>query len=581
MLGPAVRWTPQGRADDRGSPRGREHDTPARCRRPCSCCSARPATWPSAWCCRRSTSSPSSGLLPEEWRLVGNGRGDVSHEDFRRPVHDVLDGVRPAARRGPWEEFRDAAALRRRRLRSRRPGQPARRPRRGPRASSATTPQLVHYLAVPPVGVRAADQGAGAARPGQGRPGRLREAVRHLAGALPRARRAGALGAGRGAGLPDRPLPRQGGDAGPARAALRQRAVRAASGTASTSSRCRSTCPRRSTSPTAPASTTRPARCSTCSSPTCSRSPPRWRWNRRPASARGPAGGPRVGDRRVPPARSAEVVLGQFDGYRRRDGVAEDSTTDTFVAARLWVDTDRWRGVPFLLRTGKRLARSEQLVSLLLHARRPARGTAPPRQRRCRCRCRAAARSTSGWWPRSPARARAGPGRGTTLDLKQVPGGAPLPPYVSLIHDVLTGDRSLFTTSDGLAKAWATVPRCWTPRRRCSPTSRAAGARPPPPSWPARRAGCSATARAEPGRQPTVTAASSTTNDVCSELSSLPVNVTVTVWPARQSRGVQRVTTRRVQVRVRREGGRTRPSVSGVSLSYGDVVVVSAVSTCR
>jgi glucose-6-phosphate 1-dehydrogenase len=45
----------------------------------------------------------------------------------------------------------------------------------------------------------------------------------------------------------------------------------------------------------------------------------------------------------------------------------------------------------------------------------------------------------------------------TTLDLKQVPGGTPLPPYVSLIHDVLTGDRSLFTTSAGLAKAWDAV----------------------------------------------------------------------------------------------------------------------------
>jgi glucose-6-phosphate 1-dehydrogenase len=43
----------------------------------------------------------------------------------------------------------------------------------------------------------------------------------------------------------------------------------------------------------------------------------------------------------------------------------------------------------------------------------------------------------------------------TTLDLKHVPGGTPLPPYVSLLHDILTGDRSLFTTSKGLADAWA------------------------------------------------------------------------------------------------------------------------------
>src|SRR4051794_9048652 len=61
-----------------------------------------------------------------------------------------------------------------------------------------------------------------------------------------------------------------------------------------------------------------------------------------------------------------DVVLGQFEGYRDIDGIADDSTTDTFVAARLWVDTDRWRGVPFLLRTGKRMTCSAQRVSLLL-----------------------------------------------------------------------------------------------------------------------------------------------------------------------------------------------------------------------
>src|ERR687893_359665 len=64
-----------------------------------------------------------------------------------------------------------------------------------------------------------------------------------------------------------------------------------------------------------------------------------------------------------------EVVLGQFDGYTYTEGVADDSQTDTYVAARLWVDSDRWRGVPFVLRTGKRMAASEQRVSLLL--RRP------------------------------------------------------------------------------------------------------------------------------------------------------------------------------------------------------------------
>src|SRR3954453_2223552 len=70
--------------------------------------------------------------------------------------------------------------------------------------------------------------------------------------------------------------------------------------------------------------------------------------------------------RRFRPIDPAEAVLGQFAGYRDIKGVAKGSRTDTFVAAKLWIDTPRWRGVPFLLRTGKRLAVSEQRVSLVL-----------------------------------------------------------------------------------------------------------------------------------------------------------------------------------------------------------------------
>ena len=76
------------------------------------------------------------------------------------------------------------------------------------------------------------------------------------------------------------------------------------------------------------------------------------------------------------PLDPAEVVLGQFDGYRDVPGVAPESTRDTFVAARLWIDNPRWRGVPFYLRTGKRLAASQQRVSLILREGRPARRAA-------------------------------------------------------------------------------------------------------------------------------------------------------------------------------------------------------------
>jgi glucose-6-phosphate 1-dehydrogenase len=57
----------------------------------------------------------------------------------------------------------------------------------------------------------------------------------------------------------------------------------------------------------------------------------------------------------VRPLDRASVVRGQFRGYRDEPGVAPDSGVETYVAARLAIDTWRWAGVPFLVRAGKRL----------------------------------------------------------------------------------------------------------------------------------------------------------------------------------------------------------------------------------
>src|SRR5450755_452730 len=45
------------------------------------------------------------GLLPERWLLVGNGRGDVAHEDFHAHIHEVLTEFGPHPEQGPWESF--------------------------------------------------------------------------------------------------------------------------------------------------------------------------------------------------------------------------------------------------------------------------------------------------------------------------------------------------------------------------------------------------------------------------------------------------------------------------------------------
>ena len=151
----------------------------------------------------------------------------------------------------------------------------------------------------------------------------------------------------------------------------------------------------------------------------------------------------------------SEVVLGQFDGYTDTEGVEKNSSTDTFVAARLWVDNDRWRDVPFLLRTGKRLHASHQRVSLIL--RDPEDGPLQdfPKDGNV------LSFDLSGNGGISLRLVAKKPGPALELEpaeiglkLETLEGADPLPPYVRLIHDVLTGDRGLFTRPDGLAAVW-------------------------------------------------------------------------------------------------------------------------------
>jgi glucose-6-phosphate 1-dehydrogenase len=155
------------------------------------------------------------------------------------------------------------------------------------------------------------------------------------------------------------------------------------------------------------------------------------------------------------PIDPAEVVLGQFEGYRDVPGVAAGSDRDTYVAARLWIDNERWRGVPFYLRTGKRLAATEQRVSLIL------REPAGPLAGQLPAEANVLSFSLAGNGEIDLSLVAKKPGAALELDvarasipLSGLKGADPLPPYVRLIHDVLLGDRSLFTRPDGLAAVW-------------------------------------------------------------------------------------------------------------------------------
>jgi glucose-6-phosphate 1-dehydrogenase len=157
------------------------------------------------------------------------------------------------------------------------------------------------------------------------------------------------------------------------------------------------------------------------------------------------------------PLAHEDVVLGQFEGYTDTDGIAADSTMDTFVAARLWIDTDRWRGVPFLLRTGKQLAESQEVVSLIFSAPDPSPLSPPPTGNVLRVDLAGAGAIELQLTVKEPGADFTLAAASVSLPLAHVEDADPLPPYVKLLSDVVEGDRSLFTRPDGLAAAWDAV----------------------------------------------------------------------------------------------------------------------------
>jgi glucose-6-phosphate 1-dehydrogenase len=155
------------------------------------------------------------------------------------------------------------------------------------------------------------------------------------------------------------------------------------------------------------------------------------------------------------PLDPAEVVLGQFTGYRGVPGVDPRSSRDTYVAARLHIDNSRWRNVPFYLRTGKRMAASRQRVSLILRdPPGPLAGRLPRAGNVLSFSLAGDGEITLSLVAKKPGPALDLGVARASIPLASLRGADPLPPYVRLIHDVLLGDRSLFTRPDGLAAAW-------------------------------------------------------------------------------------------------------------------------------
>ncbi len=164
--------------------------------------------------------------------------------------------------------------------------------------------------------------------------------------------------------------------------------------------------------------------------------------------------------RSMVPIQPTDVVRGQYQGYRKEDGIDRESDTETFIALKCSIDNWRWAGVPFFLRTGKRLAEGQRIISIAF--REPPRSMFPP---------------GSGIGTQGPdhltfdladsskmSRSFSGkrPGPGMRLDKLSMQFamrdtgfvGEVLEAYERLILDAMRGDHTLFNTAEGIERLW-------------------------------------------------------------------------------------------------------------------------------
>jgi len=159
--------------------------------------------------------------------------------------------------------------------------------------------------------------------------------------------------------------------------------------------------------------------------------------------------------RAVADADSAHYVRGQYDGYLKTDGVAPDSTTETYAALRLDIENWRWAGVPFFIRTGKHLAATQTELRLVFK-HPPKLGfnmlgrDAEPNQVVVRLD------PTTGIRMVVEAHRSDAPGaEPITLDMEfSTQGGEGPTPYEVLLHAAMIGDSTRFTRQDAVEEAW-------------------------------------------------------------------------------------------------------------------------------
>jgi glucose-6-phosphate 1-dehydrogenase len=157
----------------------------------------------------------------------------------------------------------------------------------------------------------------------------------------------------------------------------------------------------------------------------------------------------------VAEADPAHYVRGQYDGYLKIDGVASDSQTETYAALRLEIENWRWAGVPFFIRTGKRLPATQTELRLVFK-HPPKIGfrifdrALEPNQLVVKLDPSPGIRLVV-----EAHRADAPGEKPIELDMEFAEQGGEGPtPYEVLLHAALVGDSSRFTRQDGVEETW-------------------------------------------------------------------------------------------------------------------------------
>jgi glucose-6-phosphate 1-dehydrogenase len=159
--------------------------------------------------------------------------------------------------------------------------------------------------------------------------------------------------------------------------------------------------------------------------------------------------------RAIADADPAHYVRGQYDGYLDIDGVAPDSTTETYTALRLEIDNWRWSGVPFFIRAGKCLPTTQTELRVVF--KQPPRlgfvaldSKKEPNQFVIKLDPSTGVRQIL-----DARRGNAQQAERITLDLEFVAqGGEGATPYEVLLQAAMAGESARFTRQDGVEETW-------------------------------------------------------------------------------------------------------------------------------